>query len=118
MIFSLTKSHTHMLAEDLHTRDLFPGYKSDTRFSLLIVSQSPLHPHARQQAITVLHPLCKAASGSTSPQANLIKNFIESGTPNPEPHTALRAPHPVAHESFTDLLHRESQARRDALPPR
>ena len=74
LISGLTKTHTHRLAEDLHTRDLFPGYKSDSRFALWVISQSPLPPHIRQRAMTVLHPLCKTASGSTSPQAELIRS--------------------------------------------
>ena len=117
MIAHLTKSHTHRLAEDLCSPDLFSGLQSDTRFILWVISSSPLHPHTRQRAIAVLQPMCKTASGFPSPQADLIHSLFASGE-----HCTKNPPYPneppaVAQEPFTDLWHRETQIRRDALAP-
>ena len=103
MIAHLNKSHTHRLAEDLCSQDLFSGLQSDTRFILWVISSNPLHPLTRQRAIAVLQPLCKTASGSPSPQADLINSLFASGEHSTGNPPCCNEPLIITQEPFSDL---------------
>ena len=65
----------------------------------------------------MLQPLCKTALGSPSLQANLLTNLVESVTPSTEGPPSTHDPRIITQEPFSDLWHRESRMRGDALAP-